>query len=638
MLFRTIIIAILIFSSFHHTTSLPPDASLSTCHNTTFNCGTITSLSYPFTGGERPSFCGPPQFHLSCNKDVPELNISSVSYRVLQVDSVTLTLSLARSDLWNETCTNEYVNSTFDDTSFFRYGSGNQNLTLFYECKPNSAFTQTPDNLFHCDSNGYKNDSYSVVGPFSLDPILGAVECDHLIEVPILEEQAKRLVENRSLLGEVLMEGFNVKYENPNESECSQCLGSGGQFLCVHEGASAAGFGVAIVFILIICYRKKRINFGQERIFMGRRKSIDSNVEVFMRNYGSLAPKRYSYSEIKRITNTFVNKLGQGGYGVVYKAKLSDDRPVAVKVISESKGTGEEFINEVASISRTSHVNIVSLIGFCYEKEKRALIYEFMPNGSLDKFIYKSGSPDAICNLDWYTLYQIAIGIARGLDYLHRGCSTRILHLDIKPQNILLDEDFCPKISDFGLAKICQKKESIVSLVGTRGTIGYIAPEVFSRTFGGVSHKSDVYSYGMLILEIIGGRKNYASGGSHTSEMYFPDWIYKDLEQGDILANSLVTTEEENEKVRKMTLVSLWCVKTNPSDRPSMSKVVEMLEGPLDSVPYPPKPVLYSPAKPPLQISDISSSNIQETNSITTQKDSSTQLNELNKSTSVNVL
>ncbi|KAK7340940.1 hypothetical protein VNO77_21658 [Canavalia gladiata] len=398
--------------------------------------------------------------------------------------------------------------------------------------------------------------------------------------------------------------------------------------LCVHAGASAAGFGVVIVFIVIICDRKRRINLGQERIFMGRRKSVDSNVEVFMRSYGSLAPKRYSYSEIKRITNTFVNKLGQGGYGVVYKAKLSDGRPVAVKVISESKGTGEEFINEVASISKTSHVNIVSLMGFCYEKEKRALIYEFMPNGSLDKCIYKSGSSDAICNLDWYTLYRIAIGIARGLEYLHRGCSTRILHLDIKPQNILLDEDFCPKISDFGLAKICQKKESIVSIVGTRGTIGYIAPEVFSRTFGGVSHKSDVYSYGMLILEIIGGRKNYDSGGSYSSEMYFPDWIYKDLEQGDILANCLVTTEEENKKVRKMTLVSLWCVQINPSDRPSMSKVVEMLEGPLESVPYPPKPVLCSPARPPLQISDISSSNIQETNSITTQKDGSIELNE----------
>ncbi|GAU38136.1 hypothetical protein TSUD_145130 [Trifolium subterraneum] len=229
------------------------------------------------------------------------------------------------------------------------------------------------------------------------------------------------------------------------------------------------------------------------------------------------------------MTNSFRDKLGQGGYGVVYKASLLDGRQVAVKIINESKGNGEEFINEVASISRTSHVNIVALLGFCYEN-KRALIYEFMPKGSLDNFICKSRLPDVTCNLDWKTMYQIAIGIARGLEYLHQGCISRILHLDIKPQNILLDEDFCPKISDFGLAKICQRKDSVVSMLGTRGTIGFIAPEVFSRTYGGVSHKSDVYSYGMLIIEMIEGRKNYDTVGSCTSEMFFPDWIYKDLE------------------------------------------------------------------------------------------------------------
>ncbi|PNX72554.1 serine/threonine protein kinase, partial [Trifolium pratense] len=318
-------------------------------------------------------------------------------------------------------------------------------------------------------------------------------------------------------------------------------------------------------------------------------------------------PKRYSYAEVKRFTNSFRDKLGQGGYGVVYKASLPDGRHVAVKVISKCKGNGEEFINEVASLTKTSHVNIVSLLGFCYDKNKRALIYELMSNGSLDKFIYRSGFPNAICDLDWNTLFQIVLGIARGLEYLHQGCISRILHLDIKPQNILLDEDFCPKISDFGLAKICQKKESIVSMLGTRGTIGYIAPEVFSRAFGGVSSKSDVYSYGMLILEMTGGRKNYDTGGSHTTDMYFPDWIYKDLEQGTTHLNRSTISEEENDMVKKITMVSLWCIQTNPSDRPPMSKVIEMLQGPLHSMPYPPKPVLFSPKGPSLQMSDMSS-------------------------------
>ncbi|XP_039689863.1 receptor-like kinase TMK4 [Medicago truncatula] len=352
---------------------------------------------------------------------------------------------------------------------------------------------------------------------------------------------------------------------------------------------------VDMLFIVMVCKRKGYLSLLKTRIFKNTRIVIDHDIEDFIKRYNLSVPKRFSYADVKRFTNSFRDKLGQGGYGVVYKASLPDGRHVAVKVISECKGNGEEFINEVASITKTSHMNVVSLLGFCYEKNKRALIYEFMSNGSLDKFIYKSGFPNAICDLDWNTLFQIVIGIARGLEYLHQGCISRILHLDIKPQNILLDEDFCPKISDFGLAKICQKKESVVSMLGTRGTIGYISPEVFSRAFGAVSSKSDVYSYGMLILEMTGGKKNYDTGGSHTTEAYFPDWIFKDLEQGNSLLNSLAISEEENDMLKKITMVALWCIQTNPSDRPSMSKVIEMLQGPLHSIQYPPKPILFSP-------------------------------------------
>ena len=218
--------------------------------------------------------------------------------------------------------------------------------------------------------------------------------------------------------------------------------------------------------------------------------------------------------------------MGEGGYGDVYKGKLLDGQMVAVKVLNETKGNGEEFINEVASISRTSHINIVSLLGFCFEGPERALIYEFMPNGSLEKYIRNGNHSKTNCQLGWETLYKIAVSIARGLEYLHRGCNTRILHFDIKPHNILLSEDFCPKISDFGLAKLCTRKDSIISMLGTRGTPGYIAPEVFSRAFGGVSHKSDVYSYGMMVLDMVGGRKDVDGGSSHTSEIYFRDSIY----------------------------------------------------------------------------------------------------------------
>ena len=296
------------------------------------------------------------------------------------------------------------------------------------------------------------------------------------------------------------------------------------------------------------------------------------------------------------MTNFFKDKLGEGGYGSVYKGKLEDGCLVAVKVLKESSGNGEEFINEVASISRTSHVNIVSLLGFCFEGSKRALIYEFMPNGSLEKFIYKESSSKANRQLEWETLYKIALGIARGLEYLHRGCNTRIVHFDIKPHNILLDGNFCPKISDFGLAKICPRENSTISMLGARGTAGYIAPEVFCRNFGGVSHKSDVYSYGMMVFEMVRGKSTNVEN-DHTSEIFFPHWIYERLEQDEDLGVQDLMNEEDHESVRKMIIVSLWCIQTDPSNRPPMSRVVNIFEWSLEYLQVPPKPFLYSPSR-----------------------------------------
>ncbi|KAJ7943121.1 Receptor-like protein kinase [Quillaja saponaria] len=299
------------------------------------------------------------------------------------------------------------------------------------------------------------------------------------------------------------------------------------------------------------------------------------------------------------MTCSFKDKLGQGGYGCVYKGKLPDGCPVAVKVLSESKGNGDEFINEVASISRTSHVNIVTLLGFCFKGSKRALVYEFMPNGSLEKFIYEENQLKGHTQLDCERLFKIAVGVAKGLEYLHQGCNTRILHFDIKPHNILLDEDFFTKISDFGLSKIYPGKESIISMLGARGTAGYIAPEFFSRNFGEVSHKSDVYSYGMMILEMIGGRKNFNVKADCTSETYFPYWVYKRLELNEELALKIIRNKGDKEIMRKMTIVGLWCIQTDPSNRPTMGRVVVMLEDSLESLQVPPKPFLSSPPRSP---------------------------------------
>lgn len=312
--------------------------------------------------------------------------------------------------------------------------------------------------------------------------------------------------------------------------------------------------------------------------------------------------KRYSFSEIKKMTNSFKVKLGEGGYGSVYKGKLLSGGSVAVKILNESKDNGDEFINEVASISKTSHVNIVSLLGFCLEGSRKALVYEFMSNGSLEKYIHKKAAEENKTTtppLGWDRLNQIAIGIARGLEYLHKGCNTRILHFDIKPHNILLDETYRPKISDFGLAKLSTRDESIVSMSNARGTIGYVAPEVFNKSFGGVSHKSDVYSYGMMLLEMVGGQKNINVEASRSSELYFPHLvIYKKLEQGNDLGLDGILSGEENEIAKRMTMVALWCIQTIPSHRPTISTVIDMLLGSADSLEMPPKPFLSSPPRP----------------------------------------
>ncbi|GLT57763.1 hypothetical protein SLA2020_307120 [Shorea laevis] len=259
-------------------------------------------------------------------------------------------------------------------------------------------------------------------------------------------------------------------------------------------------------------------------------------------------------------------------------------------MLGKSKANGQDFISEVATIGRIHHVNVVQLIGFCVEGSKRALVYEFMPNGSLNKYIFLS----EVCTLLSYDkMYEIALGVARGVEYLHQGCDMQILHFDIKPHNILLDENFTPKVSDFGLAKLYPVNDSIVSLTAARGTLGYMAPELFYKNIGGVSYKADVYSFGMLLMEMAGRRRNINASAEHSSQIYFPTWVYDQLHDGNDVEME-DATEEEKKIGKKMIIVALWCIQMKPSDRPSMNKVVQMLEGEVEYLQMPSKPFLSS--------------------------------------------
>jgi len=297
--------------------------------------------------------------------------------------------------------------------------------------------------------------------------------------------------------------------------------------------------------------------------------------------------------------NLVMFRYGGGSFGSVYKGTLpagAGQVAIAVKKLEGRLCVGEkQFRNEVRTIGVIQHVNLVRLRGFSSRGGDRLLVYDHMPNGSLDRYIY-SGDPGAAAALGWETLHEVAAGIARGLEYLHEGCNTRIIHFDIKPQNVLLDADLRPKIADFGMAKLCSPQESILSMADARGTIGFIAPEVFSRGFGVISTKSDVYSYGMLLLEMVAGRSNVKAYAAEKSggDLFFPLWVYDHL-----LQDGGVLQVRGEEVARKMALIGLWCIQTVPASRPSMSRVLEMLERSIHELAMPPRPYHVSPSNSP---------------------------------------
>ncbi|KAB1671243.1 hypothetical protein [Gossypium barbadense] len=570
--------------------------------NKPFNCGIVKEISYPFRQKGSPAYCGKPGFELFCEGGNPMITISSRTYQLLVYNTTLRSLTLEpMSNTDSVLCPRRLVNTSLN-LSPFRALWNTQNISLYYGCPIEAnQYQGLTNHQFNCSMNGTDTVGYYLVPTAFPDLSVEAKDalrsCRSNVLVPAFASILRVLEHgpSQAYLNVTLQNGFGVEWDDDSIS------GSSDGFTPKFKLALGLGVAGAVVFVVVIMtvtFRIKNETLSRGillKLQRGKRKQWE-RIEAYILQYGAeLAPKRYSYSDIKRITKSFKDELGQGGFGTVYKGALSDGRLVAVKVLNEAKGSGDEFINEVASISRTSHVNVVAFVGFCYEISIRALIYEFMPNGSLDKFICHRESPDKPEQLEVKTLYNIAIGIARGLEYLHQGCNTRILHFDIKPHNILLDEKFCPKISDFGLAKLCERKDSIISTISARGTIGYIAPEVFCRSFGGVSHKSDVYSYGMMVLEMVGEKENIHS---QTSNSNFPVWIYNRLKEGADLNLEGMTAENE-ELTRKMIIVSLWCIQSNPSDRPSMTKVIEMLLGSIEALTIPPTPFLFSPPRSP---------------------------------------
>uniref|UniRef100_A0A0C9S6M8 non-specific serine/threonine protein kinase n=1 Tax=Wollemia nobilis TaxID=56998 RepID=A0A0C9S6M8_9CONI len=297
-------------------------------------------------------------------------------------------------------------------------------------------------------------------------------------------------------------------------------------------------------------------------------------------------PKKFTYAELKAATNNFSDILGRGGFGPVYRGLLPDQRHIAVKKLEGLHQGEQQFWAEVTIIGRIHHLNLVRMWGFCAEGEHRLLVYEYIPNGSLDRHLFDTKRPNV---LDWSIRYRIALGVARAIAYLHEECLEWVLHCDIKPENILLDENFCPKVSDFGLAKLVEKERSLnVSTI--RGTRGYLAPEWFE--VNPITAKADVYSFGMVLLEIVSGRRNLMAPASlavESSEWYFPNWAFnmvvmerKAAEVVDKRLPGVAENRVQLEAAVRMVRTALWCIQSRPEERPSMGKVAKMLEGTVD--------------------------------------------------------
>jgi serine/threonine protein kinase len=294
----------------------------------------------------------------------------------------------------------------------------------------------------------------------------------------------------------------------------------------------------------------------------------------------------FSFQELVRATGGFSEELGRGAFGIVYKGVIDINgtkRYVAVKKLDKVAEEGEkEFRAELSVIAHTHHKNLVRLLGFCDDADKRLLVYEYMSNGTLASFLFGLTKPS------WKQRIEIALAVAKGILYLHEECATQIIHCDIKPQNVLLDDHYNARISDFGLSKLLMVDQSYTQ-TGLRGTKGYVAPEWFRNTK--ITTKVDVYSFGVLLLEIITCRKSV--GGEEVEPLV--DWVWDCFyaEKLENLVENDVEALDDIKNLERFVLVGIWCIQEDPLLRPNIKKVYQMLEGVVQVTP-PPCPFPFS--------------------------------------------
>ncbi|XP_059656528.1 cysteine-rich receptor-like protein kinase 44 isoform X2 [Cornus florida] len=337
----------------------------------------------------------------------------------------------------------------------------------------------------------------------------------------------------------------------------------------------------------------------------------------------SVESLQYDFETVRVATDNFSdsNKLGQGGFGAVYKGRFSNGEEIAVKRLSRDSGQGEqEFKNEVMLVAKLQHRNLVRLLGFCLSGTERLLVYEFMPNSSLDHFIF---DPLKRAHLDWDRRYKIIGGISRGLLYLHEDSRLRIIHRDLKTSNVLLDTEMNPKISDFGMARLFAPDETQGNTSRIVGTYGYMAPEYAMH--GHFSIKSDVFSFGVLVLEIITGQRNNCfRNGENVEDLLSYAWKnWRDGTASNLIDSTLRAVSSSMGEIMRCIHIGLLCVQENEADRPTMASVVLMLSSFSLTLSVPSEPAFFmhsrdNPEMPLLREYDSGVTDSSQSKSIST--------------------
>ncbi|KAG5134042.1 hypothetical protein JHK82_025230 [Glycine max] len=354
--------------------------------------------------------------------------------------------------------------------------------------------------------------------------------------------------------------------------------------------------GKSPIIILIVVLASISVTLFFAAYYFLHKNARKRRAAILEDNFGlemaTLESLQFDLATIIAATNRFSdqNKIGKGGFGEVYKGILLDGLQIAVKRLSKSSKQGSnEFKNEVLLIAKLQHRNLVTLIGFCLEEQEKILIYEYVPNKSLDYFLFDS-QPQ---KLSWSQRYNIIGGIIQGILYLHEHSRLKVIHRDLKPSNILLDECMIPKISDFGLARIVEINQDQGSTSVIVGTYGYMSPEY--AMFGQFSEKSDVFSFGVMVLEIISGKKNFSSYESHRITNGLLSYVWKqwsDHTPLNILDPDITENYSEIEVI-KCIQIGLLCVQQDPDARPTMVTVASYLTSHPIELPTPQEPAFF---------------------------------------------